>query len=658
MSRNDSVGGGSVISATDLELFKNLANPAKVDFKQNPKNNGSAPNIPPTTINGEIRNSHSRSRSRSNSRSRSKSPPSRSSSHSSRRPSQHDRPSLPTPPLRKFTSPRSPVTSPPRRSFKRSHRPHRPSPRHRRHERSSSKSRSRSRESEKRSKISDPNPFRQNASYLPHPPPLQHPVPDHNPFKSSNHIPAFFNPNNNNNPSTATQNHNPSSPTSAFDKETQKFLHNEPLSPVKLPHNNVRMKPFKAGIRPTFFSPVPTKNPLDDFSPPTSPVRKHKKLHKHRHKHSRERSPRRSSSSRHRHSRDRSRSHSKRRDAEEDEITRQEKRKYILQLEKLRLQGARLTKDYTMEDSLADIRYEYDSHQSNYDVVDSVNFMKEILSVSFTVIEAVNQRFGPILQLKGWSDYMKNNMSRFDRVLERAYHRFWRQGQPSPIMEFGWLVFGSMLMWHLQNKYLGGLNVGDMLGVMPGNNNNTSQTTTTGVSATTAPSNNGGGGFSLGGIGNILRMFTGGGANRPQPNPPSHANIPPPAPVRPPVIIPPVPGSSLSAQHRQPQQQPPPSPYENPASNNSRPNSQRPRTNNDFRPPVSLNPVPSTTTVASLPPMNIKGITSSSSSEAGSNVRRTLRRPSAHLRETENKFQGPLSPVIESNQENDIPSPP
>jgi hypothetical protein len=652
MSRNDSVGGGSVISATDLELFKNLANPAKVDFKQNPKNNGPAPNIPPTTINGESRRSHSRSRSRSTSRSASRSRSNSKHSPNNRASSPLNKPSF-SPSLRQRREPQSPkstspIASPPRRSFKRSHRP---SPRDRKnrlnsssHSRSRTKSRSRSRSrsrdsDRKKSTPTNINPFRQN----PPPPPVRH-TSDYNPFKNSNHIPAFFHAN------QPDSYNNHTSPTSAFDKETQKFLHNEPLSPVKLPHDGVRMKPFKAGIHPTFFSPTKVQNPLDNFSPTTSPVRKHKKSHKHhKHRHSSIRSP----SSRHR---SRSRSHSKRRDAgEEDEITRQEKRKYILQLEKLRLQGARLTKDYTMEDSLADIRFEYDSHQSNYDVVDSVNFMKEILGVSFTTIEALNQRFGPILQLKGWSEYMQKNMSRFDRVLERAYHRFWRHGQPSPVMEFGWLVFGSMLMWHLQNKYLGGLNVGDMFGVMPGNNSSPTVTNT----AATVPmnngnngNNNGGGGFSLGGIGNILRMFTGGNANRPQPNPSSNMNHPP---RNLPVIIPPVPSSSSFSNNRSSQQQPPP-PQQLP-SNDSRPNSQRTRpNNNDFRPPVSLNPVPSTTTVASLPPMNIKGISSDVS--AGSNVRRSLRRPSAHLRETENNFPGPLSPVIESNQENDIPSPP
>ena len=42
----------SVISETDIQLFRTLANSKKIDAKPNPNNNFIPSNIPPTTING------------------------------------------------------------------------------------------------------------------------------------------------------------------------------------------------------------------------------------------------------------------------------------------------------------------------------------------------------------------------------------------------------------------------------------------------------------------------------------------------------------------------------------------------------------------------------------------------------------------------------
>jgi hypothetical protein len=207
-----------------------------------------------------------------------------------------------------------------------------------------------------------------------------------------------------------------------------------------------------------------------------------------------------------------------------------------LELEKLKLQNIRLTREYSMEDDLIDIRFEYESHQSNLDVVEHVNFMREVLAIIFVVIELANQKIGPIMHLKGWSTHMTKNMKRFDRVLEKFYHRFWRRGQMSPMTEFGWLVIGSMIMWHIQNKYLGGLPISDMMGGL-GMGGSKSSTT-----APEPPPQQGGGGLGgLGGLGSIFKMFTGGmkGGNNNRPSAPRSTRQSAPPRPRSPVIIPP-----------------------------------------------------------------------------------------------------------------------
>ena len=615
---------GSVISATDLELFKNLSNPTKVDVRQNPRNNlHTKPDIPPTTINGgqivpsssssprdqrskhssrSRSRTHSRSRSRSRSRSQPVSPPHstpRNHNHDdSRSRHSHSRSHSRTPSNNGHS--RRPDATPMDRfeqSMVHSH------SRSRNH---SSRSHSRSR-SRSNSHHHSPQPIRTSPQS---PQKLRSILRDHNPFRTSGSvIPAFYNKSVSQSPQRPMSDHRR---PSIFDQETQKYL--RPSSPAKLPFHSrgPSMRLYGGGsdgVQPPsrFFSPPPVVNTAPSSSP--------------RESHSRSRSHRRHRSHRHGHSRSRSRG--------EDESTQQEKRRYLLELEKLKLQGIKLTREYSMNDSLADIRFEHDSHRSNYDVVDSVNFMKDILGASFVVIETLNQKVGPILQLRGWSAYMKQNMSRFDRVLERAYHRFWRHGQPSPVMEFGWLIFGSMLMYHIQNKYLAGLPVGDMFNIMgPSQPSNATGRPIPGGSqapnAQNAPTatGTGNGGFSLG---SILNLFTGGNANRPQPQGVSTQ------PTRPVNIIPPLPSA-------QPQSQPQPQIHSQPPRQTVAQNSI----------PITARPVPPTGTAATLPPMNVRGITPPV---------RSIRRPSAHLREPDYS-RAPLSPVTESHQENDVPTPP
>lgn len=679
----------SVISATDLELFKNLANPAKVDIRQNPQNNrNTKPDIPPTTINGggndddtlernpsrEHSRSHSQSRSRSRSQSRSQSnsrpspPPHKQRNSSAERQDRHPSASsmsLPvSPPPSSHGHSHSPSpspshpSSPPKEKTKQKTSSHR-----RRHDRSPDQRRS-----------SSPDGQIESGFRSSYPDITQRAIPDHNPFKSSFDSP--FPPRS----SRRSPDQQPSAMTrrpSLFDQETQRYLReSSPDVRVKLPFRDrgPTMSIPPTAAHPRLFSPNPLNNP-NILDPVLSPRRESHSRRQNKHHHSRHsrhsqnsrhsrhsRSKHRHSNSRHsRHSRSKHRHRHSNSRRHEDEFSNQEKRKYLLDLEKLKLQGIKLTKDYTMNDSLADIRFEYDSHRSNYDVVDSINYMKDILGFSFTLIESLNQRFGPILQLRGWSTYMKNNMGRFDRLLERAYHRFWRQGQPSPFMEFGFLVFGTMIMWHLQNKYLNGLPVGEMLGVMGGGGgsggsgsggsggnvssggngtNNSRQNMPSGGGANmpsgsgglTNTSGNAGGGFSLG---NIMRMFTGGNANRPSP---PQANPNPSQPM--PSIIPPIPNPPVTPAQRSQVSQI----------------------------PTASAPVPPSGIAATLPPMNVRGISSQSPSQTSQSnpsdrssdrppQRRMLRRPSAHLRE-EGLARAPLSPVQESTHESDIPAPP
>lgn len=641
---------GSVISTTDLEIFKNIANPQRIDIKQDLKGKKSLPDIPPTVVN----QSHNPPSNRNKSRSKSPSPsstPSRSRSRSSSpQHSKHSSVSSTSSKGSRHSRRHSLTSSRSSHSNRSRHSPH-DSPRSARSPRSP-----RSRKSPKSFRRFPPPPIVTDEDVIP-------------PYRT--------------NPSNPFRNQNQ---PSAFDQETRRYMEGMNSS------------------RPT----PPSQNPFDNthlVDPIISPVREHhhsrrpyRNHHRHHNRHalksskSRSRSRSRSSSSnRNGH---RNRSHSSPRsplrldhtEENKDQNILQEKRKYLLQLEKLRLQGVRLTKDYNMNDSIIDIRFEYDCHQSNYEVVDTIKFMKDGLNLLFLIIEAGNQKFGPILRLEGWSSYMSNNMARFDRVLERIYHRMWRHGSMNPYVEFGWLIFGSMIMWHLQNRYLGGLPVESMVMGNQGTRSTNSNQTSGGGQT------NSGGGFSLGGIGNLLRMFTGGGgggnatgasssngngnvnASNSSTNNPSAPNIATTGNRNIATSGIGVSNSNGSANRgldtRQPARQ-------QPLQNHNMPNtpSQIPISTSSSKPSQNYRPVTPTAQVASLPPMNVRGISGVASqttpppNQSSSFSRQPLRRPSAHLRDGKDNnnnnnslsnhfYPTPLSPVMESRMEENIPSPP
>lgn len=135
---------------------------------------------------------------------------------------------------------------------------------------------------------------------------------------------------------------------------------------------------------------------------------------------------------------------------------RQEKMEYLLQLRKLKLQGCALTREYSTTDKLEDIKYETQRLRQNLDTANSVALMADGLKLGISGVEMANSKFGPFLNLTGWSDATTSDMTRYHHVLERIYRRYWTQGMNlNPMVELGLLLSGSMMMYHFQSKMFG-----------------------------------------------------------------------------------------------------------------------------------------------------------------------------------------------------------
>lgn len=140
----------------------------------------------------------------------------------------------------------------------------------------------------------------------------------------------------------------------------------------------------------------------------------------------------------------------------DDEEERHEKQITLIELRKLETQGVKLTRSFSMSDSLFEMKLELERQKDTQDTVNTVSFMRDSMCMILSALEMLNNRFGPFLSINGWSDTVCKDPSRYNHALERIYKKFWRKSEPSPIMELGWLIIGSMMVYHFKNKFLGG----------------------------------------------------------------------------------------------------------------------------------------------------------------------------------------------------------
>lgn len=132
---------------------------------------------------------------------------------------------------------------------------------------------------------------------------------------------------------------------------------------------------------------------------------------------------------------------------------RTEKQGYLIELYKLERNGVKLTREFTMADSVAEMEFELGRHNADATTQSMVAMMKRTLQYLIVGIELGNSRFGPFLSLDGWAESATADMSNYDHALERIYKRYWKKQQMSPVLELVWALGGSLIACHFKNKF-------------------------------------------------------------------------------------------------------------------------------------------------------------------------------------------------------------
>ena len=129
-----------------------------------------------------------------------------------------------------------------------------------------------------------------------------------------------------------------------------------------------------------------------------------------------------------------------------------EKFKYLRKLEDLEQKGITLTKKYSMESSLAEMKGEYETHLEERERRNSVKFQGKMLMSVITGIEYLNTKFDPFdLKLDGWSEQVNENIDDYDDIFSELHDKYKTKAKMAPELKLLFQLGGSAIMLHMTN---------------------------------------------------------------------------------------------------------------------------------------------------------------------------------------------------------------
>ena len=129
----------------------------------------------------------------------------------------------------------------------------------------------------------------------------------------------------------------------------------------------------------------------------------------------------------------------------------------LLELERLRGLGCKLTREYTMDDDLAEMEYEARRHVLMLEEQNNVNMMKDGLRLFVSGCEFANSKFGPFLNLDGFSQSFSSELGagKHNMTLSKLHRKYFKTPVSSaPEMELAMALCGAMAMHHFQRSVM------------------------------------------------------------------------------------------------------------------------------------------------------------------------------------------------------------
>ena len=141
--------------------------------------------------------------------------------------------------------------------------------------------------------------------------------------------------------------------------------------------------------------------------------------------------------------------HSKRLSAQE---LLKEKFEILRKLENLETKGATLSKKYSMESDLEEMKGEYEHLIQEKEKSNSVKFQGKILTTLITGLEFLNNRFDPFdVKLDGWSEQINENIDDYDEIFAEIHEKYKSKAKMAPELKLLFQLASSGIMIHMTN---------------------------------------------------------------------------------------------------------------------------------------------------------------------------------------------------------------
>ncbi len=136
------------------------------------------------------------------------------------------------------------------------------------------------------------------------------------------------------------------------------------------------------------------------------------------------------------------------------EQERKEKSDLINKLDRLEKKGFPVSRKFTMENSLDDIKSEFNRLVDARQLETSIKFQRQMMMGMVTGLEMMNEKFNPLdWKLDGWSESVHENIEDFDEVFEELYDKYKGKGNMPPEARLLFMLAGSGFMFHMSNSF-------------------------------------------------------------------------------------------------------------------------------------------------------------------------------------------------------------
>jgi hypothetical protein len=125
---------------------------------------------------------------------------------------------------------------------------------------------------------------------------------------------------------------------------------------------------------------------------------------------------------------------------------------YLRKLEEIEKKGVTLSKKYSMQSSLDEMKGEYEMIKSEKEKKASVKFQQKCLMACITGLEFLNNKFDPFdLKLDGWAESVNENVEEYDDVFGELHAKYASKAKIAPELKLLFMLGGSAVMIHMTN---------------------------------------------------------------------------------------------------------------------------------------------------------------------------------------------------------------